>query len=106
MEAKNKNGFNVLMVKYQKKLVESVLNKNFKEIKDLSNFINEQEKLKMKGRGKDYVVFLEKIISKVFDKLYNYLKFLKDDFKFNSSDDLCLFFISEFKQCLKDFISF
>ena len=39
MEAKNKNGFNVLMVKYQKKLVESVLNKNFKEIKDLSNFI-------------------------------------------------------------------
>ena len=48
MEAKNKNGFNVLMVKYQKKLVESVLNKNFKEIKDLSNFINEQEKLKMK----------------------------------------------------------
>ena len=106
METKNKNGFNVLMVKYQKKLVESVLNKNFKEIKDLSNFINEQEKLKMKGRGKDYVVFLEKIISKVFDKLYNYLKFLKDDFKFNSSDDLCLFFISEFKQCLKDFISF
>ena len=53
MEAKNKNGFNVLMVKYQKKLVESVLNKNFKEIKDLSNFINEQEKLKMKGRGKE-----------------------------------------------------
>ena len=100
MEKKNENFYHV---KYQRKLIEKVLQTEFKSIKDLSDFINNQEEAKMKSRGKDYVVYKEKLISKVFDNLFIYLKsFHKDNFKINSSEELCLFFISEFKQCLKD----
>ena len=102
MEKKNENYY---LVKYQKNLIERVLNTPFENIKDLSEFINRQEEFKMKKRGKDYVVYQEKIIKKVFDNLYKYLKsFYKENFKYNSSEELCLFFISQFKQCLKDFI--
>ena len=100
MEKKNENFYHV---KYQRKLKEKVLQTEFKSIKDLSDFINNQEESKMKSRGKDYVVYKEKLISKVFDNLFIYLKsFHKDNFKINSSEELCLLFISEFKQCLKD----
>lgn len=93
-------------VKYQRNLIEKVLNTQFKSIKDLSDFINIQEELKMKSRGKDYVVYKEKIISKVFDNLFTYLKSsYHENFKYDSPKDLCLFFITEFKQCLKDFIT-
>ena len=97
---------NTYHVKYQKKLIEKVLSTQFKSIKDLSDFINSEEESKMKSRNKDYVVYEEKIISKVFINLFTYLKsFLKNNFKFDSPEDLCLFFITEFKQCLKDSIS-
>ena len=101
-----KNGENTYYEKYQKSLIEKVLTKEFKSIKDLSDFINNQEEEKMKSRGKDYVVYQEKIISKVFDNLFSYLKSqYTNNFKYNSPDELCLFFINEFKQCLKDFIT-
>ena len=103
MEKKNDNTYHV---KYQKKLIEKVLSTQFKSIKDLSDFINSEEESKMKTRNKDYVVYQEKIISKVFTDLFTYLKSsLKENFKFNSPEELCLFFISEFKQCLKDSIT-
>ena len=100
MEKINENFY---LVKYQRNLIEDALKTEFKTIKDLSDFINTQEESKMKSRGKDYVVYKEKLISKVFDNLFNYLKsFHKENFKINSSEELCLYFISEFKQCLKD----
>ena len=101
---KKKN--NIYHVKYQRKLIDKVLSQEFKSIKDLSDFINGQEASKMKTRQKDYVVYEEKLISKVFNNLFTYLKsFYKDNFKYNSPEDLCLFFIIEFKQCLKHCIS-
>ena len=100
MENTSKNFYHV---KYQKNLIEKVLTTEFKSIKDLSNFINSQEASKMKSRSKDYVVYEEKIILKVFDNLFNYLKsYHKENFKYNSPEELCLYFISEFKQCLRD----
>ena len=103
MEKKNENFY---LVKYQKSLIERVLNTPFENINDLSEFINRQEEFKMKKRGKDYVVYQEKIIKKVFDNLFSFLKSkYTNNFKYNSPDELCLFFITEFKQCLKDFIT-
>lgn len=98
---------NIYHVKYQRKLIDKVLNTQFNSIKDLSEFINRQEESKMKSRGKDYVVYQEKIITKVFDKLFSYLKdnCKNNDFKYKTSEELCLFYINEFKQCLKDFIN-
>ena len=98
---------NIYHVKYQRKLIDKVLNTQFNSIKDLSEFINRQEESKMKSRGKDYVVYQEKIITKVFDKLFSYLKdnFKNNDFKYKTSEELYLFYINEFKQCLKDFIN-
>ena len=98
---------NIYHVKYQRKLIDKVLNTQFNSIKDLSEFINRQEDSKMKSRGKDYVVYQEKIITKVFDKLFSYLKdnCKNNDFKYKTSEELCLFYINEFKQCLKDFIN-
>jgi hypothetical protein len=102
-----KNNNNFYLVKYQRSLIEDVLNKKFTSIKDLSEFIDSQEKAKMKMRGKDYTVYNEKIISKVFDNLFQYLKsFYKNNFVYNTPDELCMFFIDEFKQCLKDLIAF
>ena len=99
-----KNNNYYYLVKYQRILIEEVLNTQFKSIKDLSDFINKQEIAKMKKRGKDYTVYNEKIISKVFENLFQYLKlFYKNTFNYNTPDELCLFFINEFKQCLKDF---
>ena len=72
-----KNNNNFYLVKYQRSLIEDVLNKKFTSIKDLSEFIDSQEKAKMKMRGKDYTVYNEKIISKVFDNLFQYLKWVK-----------------------------
>ena len=98
------NNNNYYLVKYQRNLIEEVLNTQFNSIKSLSDFINKQEIAKMKIRGKDYTVYNEKIISKVFDNLLQYLKlFYKNNFNYASSEELCLFFIKEFKQCLKDF---
>ena len=94
MEKKNENFYHV---KYQRKLIEKVLQTEFKSIKDLSDFINNQEEAKMKSRGKDYVVYKEKLISKVFDNLFIYLKsFHKENFKINSSEELCLLFTTYF----------
>ena len=101
-----KNKENIYHVKYQRYLIEKVLTKEFESIKDLSDFINDQEAFKMKSRNKDYVVYEEKLISKVFNKLFTYLQSsYKDNFKYNTPEELCLFFISEFKQCLKDSLS-
>ena len=99
-----KNNNYYYLVKYQRILIEEVLNTQFKSIKDLSDFINKQEIARMKKRGKDYTVYNEKIISKVFANLFQYLKlFYKNTFNYTTPDELCLFFINEFKQCLKDF---
>ena len=99
-----KNNNYYYLVKYQRILIEEVLNTQFKSIKDLSDFINKQEIAKMKKRGKDYTVYNEKIIAKVFENLFQYLKiFYKNTFNYTTPDELCLFFINEFKQCLKDF---
>ena len=62
MEKKNKNFYHV---KYQRSLIEKVIQTEFKTIKNLSDFINSQEESKMKSRGKDYVVYKEKLISKI-----------------------------------------
>ena len=88
-----KNKENIYHVKYQRYLIEKVLTKEFESIKDLSDFINAQEAFKMKSRNKDYVVYEEKLISKVFNKLFTYLQSLhKDNFKYNTPEELCLFF--------------
>ena len=56
------NNNNYYLVKYQRSLIDELLNTQFNSIKDLSEFINRQEESKMKSRGKDYVVYQEKII--------------------------------------------
>ena len=100
------NNNNYYLVKYQRSLIDELLNTQFNSIKDLSDFINKQEIAKMKMRGKDYTVYNEKIISKVFDNLFQYLKsFHKNNFNYTNPEELCLFFIKEFKQCLKDFMT-
>ena len=100
------NNNNYYLVKYQRSLIDELLNTQFNSIKDLSDFINKQEIAKMKMRGKDYTVYNEKIISKVFDNLFQYLKsFHKNNFNYANPEELCLFFIKEFKQCLKDFMT-
>ena len=65
---------NIYHVKYQKNLIDKVLNKKFNSIKDLNNLINRHEESKMKMREKDYVVYQEKLLTKVFDNLFKYLK--------------------------------
>ena len=97
---------NFYLIKFQKKLVNLVLKCEFKNVDDLSYFINVQEENNMLDRGKTYTIYKPKIINKVFDNLFKYLKSTNINFPFISSNELCLFFISEFKQCLKDFLTF
>ena len=83
------NNNNYYLVKYQRSLIDELLNTQFNSIKDLSDFINKQEIAKMKMRGKDYTVYNEKIISKVFDNLFQYLKsFHKNNFNYATQEEL------------------
>jgi hypothetical protein len=102
----NNNNENIYHLKFQRKLINTVLNCEFKTINDLTYFINFQESFKMLEKGKTYTVYKAKIIDEVFDNLLKHLKSIDINFPFVSANELCLFFINEFKQCLKDFQTF
>ena len=103
----NNNNEVFYWLKFQKKLINLVLKCEFKTIDDLSYFINVQEENNMLERGKTYTIYKPKIINKVFDNLFKYIKSTNNNnLQFNSSNELCLYFINEFKQCLRDFLTF